>query len=122
MGKLEILQCEWCGRGIQRGQRGPAPRYCQATCRVAAHRARRATAAIRAELQADGASHEPVVHAHPAPVAAVDEQIARAFAEAQSLAGIFARLGADARPALAWRCTHVAQALSTAINETLGKD
>ena len=77
---------------------------------------------IRAELQADGAALEPVVHAHPAPVAAVDEQVARAFVEAKSLAGVFARLGADARPALAWRCTHVAQALSTAINETLGKD
>ena len=74
---------------------------------MAASRARRTAAVIRAELQADGAPLEPVVHARPAPVAAVDEQVARAFVEAKSLAGVFARLGSDARPALAWRCTHV---------------
>ena len=122
MDKLEILLCEWCGREIQRGSRGPAPRYCNAACRKAASRARRTAAVVRAEFQADGAPLEPVVHAHPAPVAAIDEQVARAFVEAKSLAGVFARLGSDARPALAWRCTHVAQALSSAINETLGKD
>ena len=122
MDRLEILRCEWCGRDIRRGSRGPAPRYCQASCRVAAHRARRATAAIRTELQAAGATHEPVVHADPPPRASVDEEVARAFVEAKSLAGVFARLGSQARPQIAWRCTRVAQALSAAINETLGKD
>lgn len=122
MERLEILRCEWCGREIRRGRRGPAPRYCQASCRVAAHRARRATALVRAELQAAGATHEPVVHADPPPMSSADEQVARAFVEAKSLAGVFARLGSQARPALAWRCTHVAQALTTAIHETLGED
>ena len=122
MDKLEILLCEWCGREIQRGARGPSPRYCNATCRQAASRARRTAAVVRAELEADGAVLEPVVHARPAPVAASDEQVARAFMEAKSLAGAFARLGTVARPALAWRCARVAQALDSAINETLGKD
>ena len=122
MGKLEILQCEWCGRGIQRRARGPAPRYCNAACRMAASRARRTAAVVQAELEADGVVLEPVVHARPAPVAASDEQVARAFMEAKSLAGVFARLGTVARPALAWRCSRVSQALTTAINETLGKD
>ena len=122
MKKLEILLCEWCGRRIERGSRGPAPRYCTAACRKAASRARRTATLIRAEFQAEGAPLEPVVHAHPAPCAAVDEQVARAFMEAKSLAGVFARLGTVARPALAWRCSRVSQALTTAINETLGKD
>ena len=85
-----------------------------------ASRARRAAAAVCAELQAEGAAHGPVVHAHPAPRARTDEQVARAFLEAKGLADVFARLGVDARPALAWRCTHVAAALTSAINETLG--
>ena len=122
MDRLEILRCEWCGREIRRRSRGPLPRYCQVSCRVAAHRARRATAAIRLELRAAGATHEPVVHADPPPKTSADEQVARAFAEAKSLASVFARLGAEARPSLAWRCTRVSQALTTAINETLGKD
>jgi len=122
MVKLEILLCEWCGRAIQRGSRGPTPRYCNAVCRKAASRARQASAVVRAEFEAEGAPLEPVVHAHPAPKAATDEQVARAFLEAKTLAGVFARLGVDARPALAWRCTRVAQALDSAINETLGKD
>jgi len=122
MGKLEILLCEWCGRGLRRQARGPAPRYCNSTCRQAASRARRAERAVRAELEREGAPLEPVVHAHPAPVAATDEQVARAFLEAKTLAGTFTRLGSDARPALAWRCTRVAQALTSVIHETLGKD
>jgi hypothetical protein len=122
MVKLEILLCEWCGREIHRGARGPAPRYCNAACRKAASRARRTSAIVRAELLAEGAELEPFVHAHPAPKAATDEQVARAFVEAKTLAGVFARLGVDARPALAWRCSRVAQALDSAINETLGKD
>jgi len=60
------------------------------------------------------------VHAHPAPRASTDEQVARAFLEAKGLADVFARLGVDARPALAWRCAHVAEALTAAVNETLG--
>lgn len=122
MDKLEILLCEWCGRAVRRGRRGPAPRYCNAACRKAASRARLTAAAVRAELAREGAPIEPVVHAHPAPVAGTDEQVARAYLEAKTLAGTFARLGADARPALAWRCSVVAQALAAAINETLGKD
>jgi len=122
MAKLEILFCEWCGRELRRRSRGPAPRYCQASCRVAAHRARRATTAIRAELQAAGAAHEPVVHADPPPQTSADEQVARAYVEAKSLASVFARLGCEARPSLAWRCTRVSQALTTAIHETLGED
>jgi hypothetical protein len=123
MGKLEILLCEWCGREVRRrGSRGPTPRYCQSACRVAAHRARRATAAVRMEMQAEAGSLEPVVHADPPPQTSADEQVARAYVEAKSLASVFARLGAEARPSLAWRCTRVSQALTTAINETLGKD
>lgn len=123
--KLEIPRCEWCGREVRRGARGPVPRYCtdnKAACRVAAHRARRSAAAVRAELAAEGAPPEPAVHAHPAPRSPVDEQVARAYLEAKSLAGVFARLGTDARPTLAWRCTRVAQALGAVIDETLGKD
>ena len=85
-------------------------------------RARRAAATVLTEFQAEGAPPGPVVHAHPAPRASTDEQVARAFLEAKALAGVFARLGVDARPALAWRCTHVAEALTSAINETLGGD
>ena len=122
MERVAILRCEWCGRETKRGRRGPAPRYCQAACRVAAHRARCTTAAIRAEMQANGATYEPVVHADPPPQVSVDEDVARAFVEAKSLASVFASLGSQARPALAWRCTRVSQALTTAIHETLGKD
>ena len=121
MSKLEILLCEWCGMKIHRGSHGPPPRYCDAACRMKASRARRAAAAVLAELQAEGAPRGPVVHAHPAPRASTDEEVARAYMEAKSLAGVFARLGVDARPALAWRCARVAQALTAAIKETLGE-
>ena len=122
MSKLEILLCEWCGQELHRALHGPSPRYCNAACRMKASRARRAAAAVCAELQAEGAPPGPVVHAHPAPRASTDEQVARAFLEAKSLASVFARLGVDARPALAWRCAHVAEALAAAIEETLGGD
>jgi len=122
MGRLEIHLCEWCRCEIRRGSRGPVRRYCNAACRMAASRARKASAAVQEELRRDGAAIEPVVHAHRAPSASSDEQVARAFLEAKTLAGVFARLGVDARPALAWRCTHVAQALHRAIIETLGED
>jgi hypothetical protein len=123
MSKLEILLCEWCGLEIHRGSHGPSPRYCNAACRMKASRARRAAAAVCAELQAVGAPPGPVVHARPAPRACTDEQqVARAYLEAKSLADVFARLGVDARPALAWRCAHVAEALTAAVNETLGGD
>jgi hypothetical protein len=122
MSKLEILLCEWCGQELHRGSHGPTPRYCNAACRVKASRARRAATSFRAELQAEGALPGPVVHAHPAPRASTDEQVARAFLEAKSLAGVFARLGVDARPGLAWRCALVAEALTAAIEETLGGD
>ena len=122
MSKLEILLCEWCGQDIHRGSHGPPPRYCDAACRMKASRARRAAATVLTELQAEGAPPRPVVHAHPAPRASSDEQVARAFLEAKSLAGVFARLGVVARPGLAWRCTHVAEALTAAIEETLGGD
>ena len=120
MSKLEILLREWCSQELHRGSHGPSPRYCNAACCMKACRARRAAAAVCAELQAEGTRSGPVVHAHPAPRASTDEQVARAFLEAKSLAGVFARLGVGARPGLAWRCTHVADALTAAINETLG--
>mgnify|MGYP007112156791 CR=1 FL=1 len=73
-------------------------------------------------MQADAGALEPVVHAGPPPQTSADEQVARAYVEAKSLASVFARLGAEARPSLAWRCTRVSQALTTVIHETLGED
>lgn len=72
---------------------------------------------LAAELEPGTRPEATPRHAPP-----VDEQVARAFLEAKGLAGTFTRLGLEARPALAWRCTHVAQALASALDETIGKD
>ncbi|HQG04317.1 MAG TPA: hypothetical protein PK838_08370 [Thermoleophilia bacterium] len=123
MERLEILKCEWCGRILDRPKRGPAPRFCGAACRQSSSRARREAAVVRAELERGSQLVALAEHAEPVPAACVDEQVARAYAEAQTLAGVFARLGAQVRPEFAWRCTRVAEALADVISETLqGRD
>ncbi|MDI9599716.1 MAG: hypothetical protein QM323_09535 [Acidobacteriota bacterium] len=97
MDEPQILRCEWYGCEIRRGRRGLAPRYCGSACRVAAHRVRRTTAAIHAELETAGAARMATVHRAPTLAASSDEQVARAFVEARSLGGVFARLSLEAR-------------------------
>ena len=118
MSSLEIPTCAWCGEPIaQTNRRGPKPRHCNANCRVAAHRARRATAALAAEF-------EPELRASATPTSAppVDEQVARALLEARGLVGTLTRLGLEARPQFAWRCTRIAQALAAVLRETIGEE
>jgi len=61
-----------------------------------------------------------------APVAlagrSTDEQIQRALIEARAIGFAFQRLGAVARPELAWRCTKLGEAIQTALNDTFGRN
>jgi hypothetical protein len=60
-----------------------------------------------------------------APVPAVgrphEEQVQRALLEARSVAFAFQRLGAQARPDLAWRCAKLGAAIEEALKDSFGE-
>lgn len=99
------------------GRRGPAPQYASATCRKRAERRRRLH---RSDLEPWGAP--PPSPPSTAKQTSADEQVARALLEARTVGFALVRLGTEARPELAWRCTKVGQALLASIADTFGKD
>lgn len=110
---VEINKCA-CGCGqptIRKSRTGRAPLYASGACRVRALRNRRALAGI------DGIPD--IVHPTPVSVVSVpvDEQVARAVIEARAIGFAFQRLGTQARPDLAWRCSKVGDAIVTALAE-----
>ncbi len=44
-----------------------------------------------------------------------DSQIERAILETQALAGVFSRLGHEARPSFGWRCAGMSDAIRAAL-------
>lgn len=105
-----------CGATLQRrGRSGPAPTYATAACRMRALRNRR---------MADEFTPLPEV-VRDAPVRlegrSVDEQVQRALMEARAVSFALLRLGAVARPELAWRCTRVGQAIQKSLESTFGR-
>lgn len=50
-----------------------------------------------------------------------DEQVQHGLVEARAVAFAFLRLGATARPELAWRCTRLGQAIEQALDDTFGR-
>lgn len=61
----------------------------------------------------------------PAPIhvtsGTVDGQIARALLEARLVGFAFQRLGTQARPDLAWRCTRLGDAIIDALGDNFGE-
>ena len=86
---------------------------------MAAHRARQRVAS----LADDFASREGVLVSEPAPgtSSSKDDEVAHAILEAKVLAGAFFRLGREARPQFAWRCTEVAKALASVLESVFGE-
>ena len=89
-----------------RRPRGPEARYCSSRCRQSVFRQRRLAAALEPAF----AEPREVRRSPAGPVGSLDE-VAMAIAEARSIAGAFIRLGRQAHPTFAWRCTKVGVAL-----------
>lgn len=109
----EVSKCA-CGCGEQvarRGARGPAPQYASPTCRKRAERRRRVVHELTPWAD--------VVAASPAPPVATpsDEQVARAILEARAVGFALLRLGTEARPELAWRCTKLGEQIVAAVTD-----
>lgn len=114
---VELPRCA-CGCGAtltRRGPRGPAPQYASAVCRKRAERRRRAVQELEPWTE--------VVHAAAAPVAPTptDDQVARAVLETRAVGFALLRLGSQARPELAWRCTKLGEQIVAALNDTFGE-
>jgi len=117
---IDLPRCA-CGCGtvlVRAGRRGPAPQYAAATCRKRAERRRRQLAII---AEANG-SPLPRVEVPVSPSSPVDDQVARALVDARGIAFALQRLGAQARPELAWRCTKLGDAIVASITDAFGKD
>ena len=110
---VEMRKCA-CGCGQQlarRGRSGPAPMYASTACRMRAMRTRRATAEL--ERLPDQVAAMPVgVNS-----GTIDDQVARSLLEARAVGFALQRLGAQARPELAWRCTKLGNAIVSALAE-----
>lgn len=107
-----------CGTLVARsGRRGPAPQYASATCRKRAERRRRVAEAGLESWPGTVKPPEPTVKQRSA-----DEQVERAILEARTIGFAFMRLGTQARPELAWRCTKMGEALLASLKDTFGKD
>ena len=111
---VEMRKCACgCGSEVKRtGRSGPTPTYASTACRMRAMRHRRATAAL-----------EPLNDLLPAqsvvpPAVALDDQVARSLLEARTIGFALQRLGVQARPELAWRCTKLGNAIVAAIKDT----
>jgi hypothetical protein len=112
---LELPRCA-CGCGavlVRTGKRGPGPAYASAACRKRAERRRRADAVELPTL----VPAEPSMSARP-----VDAQVERALLEARAVGFALMRLGSQARPELAWRCTKLGEAIIAALGSTFGKE
>lgn len=100
-----------------RAKRGPARRYCGATCRSAAYRQRQAVAAELVPADASDLADLSLEACWTPEPPGDDEQVARAISDAKGPAGQFLRLGREARPQFAWRCENVGLALAAALDE-----
>ena len=109
---IEIPKCSCgCDKPVARsGRTGPAPKYATPNCRLRAHRRRQFQ-----DLQS--------LPDQPAPVTVkvsgqkIDEQIARSILETQSVGFALQRLGLQARPELAWRCTKLGNTIVETLQE-----
>ncbi|MGO8685162.1 MAG: hypothetical protein ACLQUT_11370 [Thermoleophilia bacterium] len=88
-------------------------RYCNATCRKDALRARRSSDVCEdapgGVLDVSLAALIPPLESAP-----FEDQVVRAILEARGLAGAFRGLGIEAQPKLPWRCSGVDHALTAA--------
>lgn len=111
---VEMRKCACgCGREVKRtGRSGPAPTYASNACRMRALRQRRATAELTA--LPDVLPLQPVTPT----AASVDDQVARSLLEARATGFALQRLGTQARPELAWRCTKLGDAIVAALHDT----
>jgi len=107
-GETIIPVCAYCGEPITQPRTGRPRIYCSPRCRVAAFRFRRAFEPFEI-AQAEESIPRP-------PAAALDEQIARTVLEATAVAGVFLRLGHEARPVLAWRCERAGTEIAATIS------
>ena len=106
------LTCSVCGEQVTQRARGRARHYCSNSCRVKSQRRRKAIAEF--EALPDSVAAVPVtVKQVP-----FDEQVALALIEARAAGFAMQRLGTQARPELAWRCTKLGNAIVEAIHET----
>lgn len=139
--RFRIPFCEFCSKPLPPAAvRGRPRRFCGDRCRKAAQR-RRIVATWRAEqlcraagLEAADPSELLLSEYNPAAyaeyqraatpleaflvgdaAATPDDRLLAAVQELPLLAGVFRRLGVDARPAFAWRCEKVADALDKAL-------
>ena len=100
-------------------KRGPARQYATAACRKRAERRRRVAYSFVPDLTPmSSMPAEPIVM----PSRPADEQVHRAIVEARAIGFAFLRLGGQARPELAWRCTKAGDAIVAAIAEHFGKE
>ena len=111
---VELPKCA-CGCGepaVRSGKTGPAPMYASKACRMRALRKRRATAELEALPE--------VVRSAPVSVqnVPIDEQVARSIMEARMTGYALQRLGTQARPELAWRCTKLGDSIVEALRST----
>lgn len=98
-----------CGQPVARaGKTGRSRLYASSNCRLRAHRRRHQVA----ELE-----RIPELAAGPIRVSAapVDDQVARSVLEAQSVGYALQRLGTQARPELAWRCSKLGNSIVAAV-------
>jgi len=114
--ELTIDRCEACtGPLPARAPRGRRRRYCSGRCRTAASRARRAHAGTPDGADVAGEGAEPVEAFLRGHSASTDDQVLGVLHEALLLAATYRRLGAEARPPFAWRCSSMADVIDAAI-------
>lgn len=106
---LRVPKCAHCGGPMEQPGLGRRRRYCSAACRQAALRTRRSAAQWLPAISADAIQLPQSIP--------TDEQVARLILEVRALAGAASRLAGEARPALAWRCERLSQALRAALDE-----
>lgn len=123
---LGYLYCAHCGALIDPPYTSRR-RYCNATCRKDALRARQSPIIWEEVAEApneflDALDRLLADLIPPFTSAPLDDQIVRAILEARGLAGAFRRLGVEAQPKLSWRCSGVGKAIHAALYEFFGKD
>lgn len=106
------VTCSVCGTQIEQRTRGRGRLYCSNVCRVKSQRRRRAIAEF--EALPDSVAAVPVTTKQ----VSFDEQVAQALIEARAAGFAMQRLGTQARPELAWRCTNLGNAIVEAIRST----
>lgn len=102
----EVPKCACgCGQSIAAAKTGRPRVYASSACRLRAHRSRIVVAHL--ESLPDAVMSAPVGVAQTS----TDEQIARAVLDARAVGFALQRLGTQARPELAWRCTKAGNAI-----------